>query len=63
MLACMRALDPTLEGLARKHSPPALMIALALQLNRLGGAHISAGLLTAAGFRELVMDACEFGSR
>jgi hypothetical protein len=57
---CIRALDPTLDGLTRKHSPPAVMIALVIELNRLGEAHISAGLLTAANLRKLVTDACEF---
>jgi hypothetical protein len=57
---CSSALDAPLSGLARKYSPPVLIVALALQLNRLGRAHISAGLLTADNLRELVMDACNF---
>jgi hypothetical protein len=59
---CASALDAPLRVLARKYSPPVLVVALALQLNRVGRAHISAGLLTADGLRELVMDACDFAS-
>lgn len=59
---CASALDVPLRGMARKYSPPVLIVALALQLNRLGRAHISAGLLTADDLRELVMETCDFGS-
>ena len=59
---CARALDAPLRAMARKYSPPVLIVALALQLNRLGRAHISAGLLTADDLRELVMETCDFGS-
>jgi hypothetical protein len=59
---CDSALDAPLKGIARKYSPPVLIVALALQLNRLGRAHISAGLLTADDLRELVMDTCDFAS-
>jgi len=47
----MRKLNPILAGLAKKHSPPPVMIALALHLNRLGRAHIWAGVLTAEDVR------------
>jgi hypothetical protein len=60
VLASVRVLDSTLNELSRRYSLPAAMIALALQLNTLGRAHISAGLLTAADLRELVKDACQF---
>jgi len=58
----MRALDAPLTGMAREYSPPVLMVALSLQLNRLGRAHLSAGLLQPEDLRELVMEACEFGA-
>jgi hypothetical protein len=62
VLTCASALDAPLRGLARKHSPPVLVVALVLQLNRLGRAHILAGLLTADDLRDLVMHACDFAS-
>ena len=60
--ACIRGLDIPLRKLGQKHSPPALIVALALQLNRLGQAHISAGLLTTEDMRRLIGDVCQFGS-
>ena len=62
VLTCASALDAPLRGFARKYSPPVLVVALVLQLNRLGRAHILAGLLTADQLRELVMSACDFAS-
>jgi hypothetical protein len=59
---CASALDAPLRAIARKYSPPVLIVALALQLNRLGRAHISAGLLTADDLRELVLDTCGFAA-
>jgi hypothetical protein len=59
---CASALDAPLRAIAGKYSPPVLIVALALQLNRLGRAHISAGLLTADDLRELVMDTCDFAA-
>jgi len=59
---CASALDAPLRGMARKYSPPVLIVALALQLNRLGRAHVSAGLLTTDDLRELVMETCDFAS-
>lgn len=59
---CAGALDVLLRGMALKYSPPVLIVTLALQLNRLGRAHISAGLLTADDLRRLVMDICDFGA-
>jgi hypothetical protein len=57
---CVRALDAPLTGMAREYSPPVLMVALSLQLNRLGRAHVASGLLKPKDLRELVMNACEF---
>jgi hypothetical protein len=37
------------------------MLALSLELNRLGRAHISAGLLTVEDLRSLMMDTCDLG--
>jgi hypothetical protein len=62
VLTCVSALDAPLRSFARKYSPPVLIVALVLQLNRLGRAHILAGLLRADDLRELVMHACDFAS-
>jgi hypothetical protein len=62
VLTCAGALDAPLRGFARKYSPPVLVVALALQLNRLGRAHILAGLLKADDLRDLVMHTCDFAS-
>src|SRR5215470_11159629 len=58
--SCICSLDAPLAELARKYSPPVLMIALALELNRFGRAHISAGLLSAEQTRQVMLDASDF---
>ena len=62
MKACASALDGPLRGMAREYSPPVLIVALALQLSKLGRAHISVGLLTADNLQQLLTDACNFGT-
>src|SRR5690349_20415030 len=55
---CIRTLDDPLRKSAQKYSPPVLILALAVQLNRLGQAHVSAGLLTTDSLRKLVKGVC-----